>query len=82
MTTYEWTPLTEEERWRNAGLGGLLDAAVAGDKLAQLLVKRLRAADDAMRPEVERVKAEIAKEWLEHGTSMGGLSLLVGEVKK
>ena len=76
--TYKWIPLTEEELWRNAGLGDLLDKAAAGDRMAQLLLDRMRAAAKAMEPEIQRMKAEFETEIFTHGNATG-LKGLIGD---
>lgn len=84
MSQFAYVPLTEEELWRNAGLGPVLDKAAAGDAVAVLLIQRLKAADAAMQPEIDRLKAEIEREWMEGaGHHPGGLaSLLRDEAAK
>lgn len=74
---YEWVPLTEEELWRNAGLGDVLDAAALGDPMASLLFRRLQVAQAAMQPEIDRLKAEMEHDIMTRGS--GGLSLLTGD---
>lgn len=80
MTEFAYIPLTEEEVWRNAGLGGVLDAAALGDPMAALLFRRLQSAATAMQPEIDRMKAEIEREWFEGSPGHAdGLALLLSD---
>jgi hypothetical protein len=76
---YDWKPLTEEAAWRNAGMGDVWDKAESGDKLAQLLRERVRAAEKAMEPAIAAAKAEMERAWFENPSHPSGLSLLTGD---
>jgi hypothetical protein len=74
---YEWVPLTEEETWRNAGMGDMWERAEAGDPIARLLRERIRKAEVAMAPFIAEERAKLEKLCLEGTAGAGGLALLL-----
>lgn len=74
---YEYVPLTEAEVDEMTGLAPIKAAAANGDKVAALLLERIAQAEEAMRPTIEALREEWVRDVFEHGTSAGGLSLLV-----
>jgi hypothetical protein len=77
---YEWVPLSEAEIDEMTGVSQIRAKAAEGDPIAALLLKRLAAAQEAMAPEIEKLRVQIEREWYQRGTGAGsGLSLLLGD---
>jgi hypothetical protein len=76
--SYEWTPLTEAEIDEMTGLAPVRARAAAGDPIAALLLKRILAAQEAMAPEIERLRAEWESVLFSDGTVSVGLASLLG----
>lgn len=77
--TYEWIPLTEAEIDEMTGVAMVKAMVAAGDPIAALLLRRIEAAQQAMEPEVARLKEQWEREIMQGSGTGGGLSLLVGE---
>jgi hypothetical protein len=77
---FEYTPLTEAEIDEMTGMAPLKAQAAAGDLRAALAIKRIDDAFAAMRPEIDRFKAEMEREWMEGPSGPpSGLALLIGD---